>query len=46
MDLIGTSHPGQWKAGVDGAAPGHLMKANPQIGDSYYQEFYAGVAKG
>jgi hypothetical protein len=44
-NLIGTSHPGAWEAGVDGALPGYLMNANPQIGDHYYQEFYAGVAE-
>jgi hypothetical protein len=44
-NLIGTSHPGAWEAGVDGAQPGHFMNANPQIGEHYYQEFYAGVAE-
>lgn len=44
-NLIGTSHPGQWEAGVDGALPGHIMKTNPQIGDQYYQEFYVGKAE-
>ena len=43
--LIGTSHPGQWEAGVDGALPGYIMKANPQIGDKYYQEYYVGEAE-
>ena len=28
----------------NGALPGYLMKANPQVGDSYYQEFYPGEA--
>ncbi len=44
-NLIGTSHPGAWEAGVDGARPGYIMEANPQVGDHYYQEFYAGVAE-
>ena len=43
--VIGTSHPGAWEAGVDGALPGHIMKASPQMGDSYYQEFYLGEAE-
>ncbi len=44
-NLIGTSHPGQWEAGVDGALPGQIMKANPQVDDHYYQEFYSGIAE-
>lgn len=44
-NLIGTSTAGSWEAGVDGALPGWLMKANPLIGDSYYQEYYAGEAE-
>jgi len=43
-NLIGTSHPGAWEAGVAGAQPGHIMPANPQPGDHYYQEFYPGIA--
>jgi hypothetical protein len=38
-NLIGTSHPGQWEAGVGGALPGYIMKADPQVGD---QEFLEG----
>ncbi len=44
-NLIGTSHPGAWEAGVDGARPGYLMLAHPMVGDSYYQEFLAGEAE-
>ncbi len=44
-NLIGTSHPGEWEAGVDGALPGYIMKASPQIGDNYYQEYYVGNAE-
>ena len=33
------STEGSWQAGVDGATPGMIMKANPQIGDSYRQEY-------
>jgi len=44
-NLIGTSHPGTWETGVDGALPGHIMKAAPLLGDYYYQELYAGEAE-
>ncbi|MBU0533148.1 PepSY domain-containing protein [Candidatus Micrarchaeota archaeon] len=36
---------GSWEAGVDGAKPGIIMKANPQINDSYRQEYYQGEAE-
>ena len=36
---------GSWEAGIDGAKPGIIMKAVPQIGDSYRQEFYQGKAE-
>lgn len=38
-NFIGTSNEGEWEAGVNGAKPGYIMKANPQVGDRYYQEF-------
>jgi hypothetical protein len=38
-------HAGSWQAGVDGAKPGIIMRANPQVGDSYRQEFYPGQAE-
>jgi hypothetical protein len=41
--LVGTE--GSWKAGVDGARPGIVMKADPQEGDVYRQEFAPGVAE-
>ena len=44
-NFIGTNTEGSWEAGVDGALPGYLMPANPQVGDSYYQEFYPGEAE-
>lgn len=44
-NLIGTSHPGAWETGVDGALPGYLMEASPLLGDHYYQEFLAGEAQ-
>jgi hypothetical protein len=36
---------GSWKAGVDGAKPGIIMEAHPQVGDVYRQEFALGVAE-
>ena len=39
------STEGTWQAGVDGAEPGIIMKANPKKGDKYQQEFAADVAE-
>lgn len=36
---------GSWKTGVDNAQPGILMYANPQVGDTYRQEFLLGEAE-
>jgi hypothetical protein len=36
---------GSWEAGVAGAKPGIIMKANPQPGDVYFQEFAPGTAQ-
>ena len=36
---------GSWKAGVDGAKPGMVMKAAPAAGDVYRQEFALGNAE-
>ena len=36
---------GAWETGVDGALPGVVMLADPQVGDSYRQEFLAGEAE-
>lgn len=36
---------GSWLAGEDGAKPGIVMKANPQVGDAYRQEFLLGTAE-
>ncbi len=44
-NFIGTNTDGSWEAGIDGALPGYLMPANPQVGDNYYQEFYQGEAE-
>jgi hypothetical protein len=39
------STEGSWEAGVDGAQPGIIMLADPQVGDAYRQEFYEGEAE-
>ena len=36
---------GSWKAGVDGAKPGIIMQAAPEVGDFYRQEFLLGDAE-
>jgi hypothetical protein len=40
-----TSRAGSWLASVDGAQPGVVMLADPQIGDTYRQEYLAGQAE-
>lgn len=40
-----TSRYGSWEAGKDCAKPGILMEANPKVGDSYREEYYAGEAE-
>jgi len=40
-----TDTSGSFLAGVDGAQPGIIMEANPQIPDSYRQECYTGQAE-
>ena len=39
------STDGTWRAGVDGATPGFIMLAAPQVGDAYDQENAVGVAE-
>ena len=39
------STEGSWQAGVNGAQPGVVMEADPRVGDTYQQEFSAGVAE-
>lgn len=39
------STKGSWEAGVDGALPGIVMKANPSVGETYRQEYYTGEAE-
>jgi len=41
--VVSTS--GSWQAGVNGAQPGIVMKAQPQPGDRYRQEFLKGEAE-
>ena len=41
--LLGTT--GSWEAGIGGAQPGIIMLAHPVIGQTYRQEFAAGVAE-
>jgi len=39
------STKGAWEAGVDGALPGIVMQAHPEVGQAYRQEFYEGEAE-
>ncbi len=39
------STAGSWEAGVDGALPGIVMPAEPQLADVYRQEFFPGEAE-
>jgi len=39
------STAGSWEAGVDGAEPGIIMLADPQVGDWYREEYYEGEAE-
>jgi hypothetical protein len=39
------STEGSWAAGVDGAEAGIVMLADPQVGDTYRQEWYPGHAE-
>jgi hypothetical protein len=41
-DGVIASLEGSWMAGVDGAKPGIIMKASPEVGDAYRQEFLLG----
>ena len=38
-------HGGAWEAGVDGALPGIVLPAEPEVGMSYRQEYSAGEAE-
>ena len=39
------STEGSWMGGVNNAQPGIVMEAHPKVGDTYRQEFSAGVAE-
>ena len=40
-----TTTAGSWEAGVDGAQPGIIVPADPEVGMTYRQEHYAGEAE-
>jgi len=40
-----STREGSWTAGVDGALPGIIMPANPEVGMRYREEYYAGHAE-
>lgn len=40
-----TTTEGSWEAGVDGAQPGIIVPADPEVGMTYRQEYYAGEAE-
>lgn len=44
-DGVLKDHAGSWEAGVDGAKPGIVMETDPQVGDEYRQEYFAGEAE-
>ncbi|MBP1885758.1 hypothetical protein [Sinorhizobium mexicanum] len=43
--FIGVNHDGQWSADDPGNQPGWAMKATPEFGTAYYQEFAPGIAE-
>jgi hypothetical protein len=42
--LVVSTH-GSWEAGVDSAQPGIIMEGDPQVGDTYRQEYRPGEAE-
>jgi hypothetical protein len=42
---VAVNTKGAWEAGIDGAQPGIVMKADPEVGDRYRQEYYKGEAE-
>ncbi len=38
-NLTGTNSSSSWRGGVNGGLPGYAMRANPRVGDDFYQEF-------
>lgn len=45
VNNVPSNTDGSWEAGVNGALPGIIMKASPQHGDTYFQEYASGVAE-
>ena len=45
VDGVRGSTAGSWEAGVDGALPGVVMLAHPDVGHAYRQEYYADEAE-
>lgn len=43
-NLLGTDNSSAWRAGINGALPGHAMPAIASVGQNYYQEFAAADA--
>ena len=39
------NNAGSWEAGINGAKPGIVMKANPEVGEIYRQEYFKGEAE-
>ncbi|MBC7814466.1 MAG: hypothetical protein H7175_25140 [Burkholderiales bacterium] len=39
------SSEGSWEAGVNGAQPGLIMLGDPDVGDTYHQEYYPNLAE-
>ncbi len=44
-EIESRDHDGAWEAGEDGALPGIVMLAEPEVGDVYYQEYLKGEAE-
>lgn len=42
---VAVNSNGSWEAGVDGGLPGIVMQAEPEVGESYRQEYYVGEAE-
>ena len=44
-DGVAVNAAGAWEYGKDGALPGIVMLAHPEVGDAYRQEYYEGEAE-
>ena len=42
---VAATSSGSWEAGVNGAKPGYIMAAHPEVGQTYQQEYLAGEAE-